>query len=889
MKYEELISELKHKERTIKDLIAYIDTRSSEQSPNYSLLLGAGASRSSGIKTGSELVNEWRQEVYQRLSGEQTYDEETAKNYFLTNGGAWYSLANEYSSLFEKKFDLASQRRRFVEQEVDNKLPSIGYSYLVSLTNGNNRYFDTIFTTNFDDLINESFHQFSQIRPIVCAHDSSVNSISISSTRPKIIKLHGDYLFDDIKSTLRETESLESNIKNKLIEFSKEYGLIVSGYAGNDRSIMDVINHLLKTDEYLKNGIYWCLREDDDINPELRKLLWKDRVYFVKVDGFDEFMAEIHNGLKGELSLKDNFTDSKKDAIVGFFTKDDYSLCDNSEIIKSDIDNLKKHKNDQDISNLIRELSEESYSGNTKADNDRISENDLKNLLIIDSLVKSKNLSSAKEQAEIHMSACNNIGIKTKYIKKLISINNRLELHDAAIELCDKLISVDEYNASHAITKAVNLKKLSKRCEYISSVVSKYESSYYFHNFLARTGISEYQNTNNEPAFTLDFMIKETDKSLTLNPGLSNPAWMIKLDILKQKFELTPDKQTQSQKKEIKEKMLSDAEKINRDHLAFFKIRNHKFVRDEKYSTSIKTIEDLLSLYEKSNNKKRRDILGLICDICLGLDSLEHNENHKNFINTFLESEIIKSFNEPESLTALTILKSKHCFVTEHNLQKSLKNIGYAMQAEDSHEYLGFIITMLCDISGDHKKAEDFLESVEENISKQSYLYAKSNIQMLKGNHEEAILSIEKAYEQGLSFDEYAARKIYILIVSEQYDSAISFSELNFEKVKSKDTKDIFTINTSLAQKKLNKKIDKVAVRNVISHGFSKDLIICAECILGHEVIAKRLLKESIENNQMNYYSYKEWPAIPNEYLETYNKSNSQFIEPQLKCVTKMD
>ena len=75
--------------------------------------------------------------------------------------------------------------------------------------------------------------------------EDTINSININSKRPKIIKLHGDYLYDNIKSSLRETESLETNIKNKLIELSKNTGLIVIGYAGSDRSIMDTLNFLL--------------------------------------------------------------------------------------------------------------------------------------------------------------------------------------------------------------------------------------------------------------------------------------------------------------------------------------------------------------------------------------------------------------------------------------------------------------------------------------------------------------------------------------------------------------------------------------------------------------------------------------------------------------------
>ncbi|WP_286206892.1 SIR2 family protein, partial [Escherichia coli] len=165
----------------------------------------------------------------------------------------------------------------------------MGYAYLVELFES--KFFDTVFTTNFDDLINEAFYQFSSDRPLLCAHDSSIKGVSITSSRPKIIKLHGDYLFDSIKSSLKETESLEGNTREKLTEFTKEYGIIFVGYAGNDSSIMDVLKHLLKQDDYLRNGVYWCVRQNDAIPPELIRLLGQEKVYWVEIEGFDELMA----------------------------------------------------------------------------------------------------------------------------------------------------------------------------------------------------------------------------------------------------------------------------------------------------------------------------------------------------------------------------------------------------------------------------------------------------------------------------------------------------------------------------------------------------------------------------------------------------------------------
>ncbi|WP_233352959.1 hypothetical protein, partial [Vibrio cholerae] len=84
----------------------------------------------------------------------------------------------------------------------------------------------------------------------------------------------------------------------------------------------DVLNHLLKSEDYFKNGVYWCIRDSDEISPELRKLIWRERVYFVKISGYDELMAELHHKLIGCLPIKNNLFESKHDRILESFATD---------------------------------------------------------------------------------------------------------------------------------------------------------------------------------------------------------------------------------------------------------------------------------------------------------------------------------------------------------------------------------------------------------------------------------------------------------------------------------------------------------------------------------------------------------------------------------------
>lgn len=164
MKFEELENQFLSKKRNLNDLSRFISNKSDDHS-NYCLLLGAGASVSSGVRTASTLIKQWRKEISTEMGADTNLNEIQQIEFLKNNQGSWYDLNKEYSSLFERRFDLQRQRRVFVEREVSGKSPSIGYVYLTALVELG--YLNTIFTTNFDDLINEAFYLYSNQRPIV--------------------------------------------------------------------------------------------------------------------------------------------------------------------------------------------------------------------------------------------------------------------------------------------------------------------------------------------------------------------------------------------------------------------------------------------------------------------------------------------------------------------------------------------------------------------------------------------------------------------------------------------------------------------------------------------------------------------------------------------------
>lgn len=603
IKMDDVLKHLAHKERHISDLASFLKNKC-ENTPNYTLLLGAGCSVTSGISTGADLVNLWKKEIYEtEKQGDISEDE------FWRDQFSWYDPRNPYSSLFQKKYDLPRQRRIFVENEVAGKNPAIGYAYLVKLIESD--YFNTVFTTNFDDLINEAFYRFSSKRPIVCAHDSSIASITVTSKRPKIIKLHGDYLFDDIKSTLRETESLNDNMKAKFIEFAKDHGLVVVGYAGNDRSIMDILSMLLQKEDYFKHGIYWCIRKGDtNISDELRQLLWKDRVYYVKVDGFDELMAELNLRLnEGRLPIEDELLSSKKQKkMIEDLTDKKYfsEATKANDIIKKDMRRLSKNLSKNIINDFfdimnkrnsnIKSNAEPKRKDGLKAltDEERRKLDDIQELLV----------EGKKEEAETLITkALSETTGKTQFVYYLYdmrtavykSVSGKEKLLHETLDKMIELMPNTEENYIKAF-RSIDDYKLS--ISYLNRAIALFPNDTYLYNEKAEYLVNEcldfWENDS-----TQDYLseIKEAiDKSLEINNTPYNKAWLIKCDYLKK----INEKDIEKSKREIQD-VVDSFSYVKSQYLSIAYERYYKLLGIGE-SECEKKLQELYTYSKKADN-----------------------------------------------------------------------------------------------------------------------------------------------------------------------------------------------------------------------------------------------------------------------------------------------
>jgi len=289
----------------------------------YTLFLGAGASVSSGIPSASGMVREWQKSLYKSIKRPKYIAEENFENWLINEYPSWRDQKSnnynqsDYSLLFKYRYQQPLERKNYIENLVEGKKPAFGYVYLASLIAG--KRFNRILTINFDDLISESLIKFYGIKPIVCSFDATISEIDISKQKPKIIQLHGDFLYDDIRRfddminrgrmPFYSQQTLQENIEDKIKRMTRGYGLIVAGYSGNDQSIMSAFSDLLKNQEYLTYGLHWCLHKPRKSDKPLEipaKLLelqqnYPNQVHLYEIESFDKLMEEVHLECRSEL------------------------------------------------------------------------------------------------------------------------------------------------------------------------------------------------------------------------------------------------------------------------------------------------------------------------------------------------------------------------------------------------------------------------------------------------------------------------------------------------------------------------------------------------------------------------------------------------------------
>lgn len=266
----------------------------------YCFILGAGASRTSGIRTGEELMREWRKFLIQK-GKEYTADcarelgiEPERYEYLLDESKPLRN--DDYFTLFDLRYaGNANAAYAFLEKEMEKKFPSYGYFPLAMLlAHTENRL---VITTNFDSLVEDALYTYTSMHPLSVGHESLAPYMENDTRRPVIAKVHRDLLLQPMNRE-EEMQRLAQEWEQPLRNALQKYIPVVIGYAGGDHTLMSLLQTL-----HLR-GLYWCHVGEMKENA-IRDLVAKQNGYLVKILGFDEVMFQLGQKFEEITQVKD--------------------------------------------------------------------------------------------------------------------------------------------------------------------------------------------------------------------------------------------------------------------------------------------------------------------------------------------------------------------------------------------------------------------------------------------------------------------------------------------------------------------------------------------------------------------------------------------------------
>ena len=274
---------------------------------HHMYFLGAGASITSGIPSAWECIWNWKLSLFltknshinPTLFGNSTLPHVQHRLQRWLDEQKIHPALNseeEYFHYAEACFPYAQDRKDWFKGLVSNASPHVGYKLLgLLMETGKVKW---IWTTNFDDLV-ERGRPANRKRPFLqIGMDSSNRFDNVRRDGEDVVQifLHGDYRYDSLKNTSEELRSLDIKHTERFKELTKDLPLVVMGYSGRDKSIMDSLTKAYANKG--NGGLFWCCMENETPSHDVLKLIdtakkAENIAEIVTYKGFDDFIIQL--------------------------------------------------------------------------------------------------------------------------------------------------------------------------------------------------------------------------------------------------------------------------------------------------------------------------------------------------------------------------------------------------------------------------------------------------------------------------------------------------------------------------------------------------------------------------------------------------------------------
>jgi SIR2-like domain len=284
-------------------LDAFIRSIEINRSTPHAFFLGAGTSITSGVPSAQMCIWEWKRDIF--ITNNPGLEEQFSE---LSLPGPrqriqqWLNLQGtypadgapeEYGFYFESCFPIRQDRRAYYEEKVRQAQPNIGYRLLAHVAEAD--LIRSIWSTNFDSLAARAAANF-KLTPIEVGIDTQTRALRPTTKGELLcVSFHGDYRYDNLKATDEEVRQQECFLRETFIKHLEATPLIVCGYSGRDKSIMDTLRAAYNRGSA---PLYWCGYADQTIPLQIAELIQYARdhnrvAFYVPTDGFDDLLIRL--------------------------------------------------------------------------------------------------------------------------------------------------------------------------------------------------------------------------------------------------------------------------------------------------------------------------------------------------------------------------------------------------------------------------------------------------------------------------------------------------------------------------------------------------------------------------------------------------------------------
>lgn len=268
------------------------------------VFLGAGISRTAGIPLAGEIVFDLAKRLRDRDAPEQSDGDDPWE---WLKAQPFYDARNPYASVLDAAFSNRTERTQFFEKIIHGAVPTKAHLAIAGLME--RQVVSLALTTNFDRLMEHAIVRICGRMPCVLLYDELPSIFAIRSQRPKVLKLHGDYLFGNIRNLDRELHVVKQSMSEKIDIAAKQGPCVVAGYSGADSSVMEVVERLAADDDAFPGGVFWLQLDGTTLNDRVLNFLQAASHKgsgVIGIDNADEFFTE----------LADTFTSSAATEVV---------------------------------------------------------------------------------------------------------------------------------------------------------------------------------------------------------------------------------------------------------------------------------------------------------------------------------------------------------------------------------------------------------------------------------------------------------------------------------------------------------------------------------------------------------------------------------------------